>query len=72
MPNKAKHQLVVSSSDRFNPNQLMGSVSLFNPDGTPHKTVQATGTFNKLFGPITQAEYDSLTPDETTLYVVIG
>lgn len=34
--------------------------------------VMATGTANKMHGPITQAAYDALTPDADTWYLIVG
>jgi hypothetical protein len=38
----------------------------------PGKTVKALSTVTKIYGPITQAAYNALTPDEDTLYIIVG
>ena len=39
---------------------------------TADTAVQALSTVTKLYGPITQASYDLLTPASDTLYVIVG
>jgi len=39
---------------------------------TADAAVEAVSTLTKLYGPITQAAYDGLTPDADTLYVIVG
>ncbi len=39
---------------------------------TADAAVEAVATVTKLYGPITQAAYDLLTPAADTLYVIVG
>lgn len=48
-----------------------------SPDGTTKgaligQLVRATLAVNAIHGPVTAAEYDALTPDPTTMYLIIG